>query len=454
MSQALYSAMSGINAGTTQIEVISNNVANINTTGFKSSAVTFEDLYSTTMSYGSAPLANAGGINPMQIGVGTKVSAISTDFSNGSVNTTGKNTDLMIQGDGFFAVKSPDNIIYYTRAGNFSWDADGNLCTTEGYKVAGTDSIFSAGTSGDTVYVPNSIVPIVEGNTNINSTKVSDLNGISSTITQGTFYLTIVGSGGTTVKGVTLGETELTGEVSGLISSINTQLSGSGVTASAADGIIKLTVDGSTATSITFGSLDNPNTTNFLKVTGLANALKENNAYSSNILDYSCKVTDIASAATSYGISNTSINSDGSVKATYQNGDSLSVMLGNDGLSYNFVYTTEAGIKITGSSLEVSQNVAIPANFVIQMARFVNNEGLIAVGSNLFASGPNTGDITFTVGNQMGTGAISSGTLEASNVDLTQELSYMILAQRAVQANSRVFTTASEVLQTIVNMGR
>ena len=275
MSQALYSAMSGINAGTTQIEVISNNVANINTTGFKSSAVTFEDLYSTTMSYGSAPLANAGGINPMQIGVGTKVSAISTNFSNGSVNTTGKNTDLMIQGDGFFAVKSPDNIIYYTRAGNFSWDADGNLCTTEGYKVAGTDSIFSAGTSGDTVYVPNSIIPIVEGNKDIKTTNVADLNGINSTITQGTFYLTIIkeqegSETQTTVKGITLDEDALTGTVNGLVSSINSQLDGTGVEASAEKGVIKLTVDGSTATSISFGSLENPNTTNFLKVTGLS----------------------------------------------------------------------------------------------------------------------------------------------------------------------------------------
>ena len=90
----------------------------------------------------------------------------------------------------------------------------------------------------------------------------------------------------------------------------------------------------------------------------------------------------------------------------------------------------------------------------MQMATITNTEGLVSVGSNLYESGPNTGDIVFTVAGEMGTGKVASGGLEASNVDLSKELSNMILAQRAIQANSRVFTTTSNIMDVITQMGR
>ena len=88
------------------------------------------------------------------------------------------------------------------------------------------------------------------------------------------------------------------------------------------------------------------------------------------------------------------------------------------------------------------------------MATITNTEGLLSVGSNLYSAGPNTGDIIYTIAGEMGCGELASGGLEASNVDLSEELSSMILAQRAIQANSRVFTTTSDIMQTITQMGR
>jgi len=121
MSQSLYTAMGGINAATTQIQVVSNNVANIDTTAFKASSVNFEDVYSTTISSGSVATSSSGGTNPIQEGVGTKVSSISKDFNAGSSVATGTSTDLMIKGSGFFTVTDGSST-YYTRAGNFSFD--------------------------------------------------------------------------------------------------------------------------------------------------------------------------------------------------------------------------------------------------------------------------------------------------------------------------------------------
>ncbi len=462
MSQALYTSMSGINAGTREIQVVSNNVANINTVGFKASSINFADVYYTTVSYGSVAVGNSGGTNPIQIGVGVKTSAITKDFASGSVVSTGKSTDLMIQGTGFFAVRSADNQVYYTRAGDFSWDNKGNLVTAPGYKVMGTDNIYSAKTSDYTVYVPTSLIPVVGGNEEIESKKVEELNGIDTAITQGKFTVTLQPQPGQTAKEitVTLAETDLNQDVATLKAALSSAL-GSDITVSCITdptselcGTIQFAInDTSTYRSLTFGKLGD--TSNFCTATGMSSAGISGNKYNSNVLDYSCKITDVTSTASATGINSISINNDGSVQATYQNGDTLSVQVDEgEGATYQFVYTTQNGIAIKGDSLEVSSNVAVPANFVIQLATVTNQDGLLAVGSNLFKAGPNTGAITYTVGNQMGAGAIASGSLEASNVDLSEELANMILAQRAVQANSRVFTTTSNVLETITNMGR
>lgn len=454
MSQSLYTSMSGITAATTSLEVISNNVANINTTAFKSSSVNFSDVYSKTISYGSIASGSNGGTNPVQVGVGTNVSSITKNFNNGSATSTGLSTDLMLQGSGFFTVKGSDQTTYYTRAGDFTWDDTGNLVTSSGYKVLGASSILSASTSGDTVYVPTSIVSIVKGNSNISSKSAHDLNGVNKPLTSGDFTINAKDAVTASEHAYTINLTNanLSGSVQDMVDAINTQLAGKGITASCSDGTISFAITTSQVSSATFG--DTSDTSNFVAQTNLSKATLANSKYTSKVLDYTCTITDAASSAEPIGISSIAINGNGAIQATYANGDVLSVKLGSDGSTYEFQYTTSEGVSISGDSLSVNSSVAVPANFVIQLATITNTDGLISEGSNLFKAGPNCGNINYTVGSEMGAGAIKSGYLEASNVDLSDELSKMILAQRAIEANSRVFTTSSDVMSTIVQMGR
>ena len=125
MMRSLFSGVAGLKSHQTRMDSIGNNIANVNTTGYKSSRVTFADTLYQTSSGASAPTDTIGGTNPKQIGLGTGVASIDTIFTDGSTQSTGKNTDLAITGSGLFAVKSGKDT-YYTRDGAFEFDADGN----------------------------------------------------------------------------------------------------------------------------------------------------------------------------------------------------------------------------------------------------------------------------------------------------------------------------------------
>ncbi|AEE15419.1 flagellar hook-basal body protein [Thermodesulfobium narugense DSM 14796] len=136
MLRAMSSAVSGLQNNQTAMDVIGNNIANVNTIGFKASTVTFSQMLSQTLSGASAPQNGLGGINPMQIGLGTQIAAISTPFTSSSTENTGVNTDLAIQGNGFFIVNNGSQN-FYTRDGSFNVDANGNLVNSAGLKVQG-----------------------------------------------------------------------------------------------------------------------------------------------------------------------------------------------------------------------------------------------------------------------------------------------------------------------------
>ena len=302
-------------------------------------------------------------------------------------------------------------------------------------------------------HIPQLILPSVTANANFFSKDITTLNNCS--LTNGTFDLSINAGAPTTITV----DTTLNPTMGGLAADIQTQIGApavSGVTVTCdatTGGTIKFSV-AAPATSLTFTN-SATNQSNFLAKTGLAVAtIDATNTYSSDILDYNVDVSQVTSVTAATKVNSYSIGGDGAMQATYANGDSLSVKVGADGNTYGFVYTTAENIVISGTNVNVDPNVAIPANFVIQLASITNTSGLLSRGNNLFSAGINSGDIVYSVGNAMGMGKIASGGLEASNVDLSSEFSNMILAQRAVQANSRVFTTTSNVMDTIVAMGR
>lgn len=136
MMRSLYAAVSGLKGNQTYMDVIGNNIANVNTVGYKSSNVTFQDMLSQTLQGASSASGTKGGTNPMQVGLGVGVASISTNFADGSTQSTGISTNLAISGDGFFVVGTPTNQMY-TRSGDFTTDAQGNFVNSAGYSVLG-----------------------------------------------------------------------------------------------------------------------------------------------------------------------------------------------------------------------------------------------------------------------------------------------------------------------------
>ncbi|HTS87701.1 MAG TPA: flagellar hook-basal body complex protein [Gemmatimonadales bacterium] len=140
MMRSLFSAVSGLRNSQTEMDVIGNNIANVNTVAFKSSRVTFSEAFAELLQGASRPPGDLGGINPIQIGLGSKIGSIDQNFAQGTLQSTGGTTDLAIQGDGLF-VLSDGSRSFYTRAGNFQLDANGNLVSpANGFKVQGINA--------------------------------------------------------------------------------------------------------------------------------------------------------------------------------------------------------------------------------------------------------------------------------------------------------------------------
>ncbi|MBO6512832.1 MAG: flagellar hook-basal body complex protein [Phycisphaerales bacterium] len=135
-TSALFTGLTGLNAHSRKLDIIGNNIANVNTTAFKSSRVMFETLFQRNLSFGSAPGATTGGTNPRQVGNGVGIGAIQRDFNSGTINGTGDLRDLAIDGSGFFMVERDGNT-FYTRAGTFRQDTEDNLTTATGERLLG-----------------------------------------------------------------------------------------------------------------------------------------------------------------------------------------------------------------------------------------------------------------------------------------------------------------------------
>jgi flagellar hook protein FlgE len=177
MLRSLFTGITGLNAHQQMLDITSNNIANVNTTGYKSSSAVFEDALSQTLSGGTAPAASQGGADPTQVGLGVKLAGSFANFDQGSAQVTGVTSNLMIEGDGFFVVDK-DGSQAYTRSGAFTLDSAGNLTLPDGSKaedVNGNVLDLSALTNGS--YVSWSI----DQNGNVNAV---DSAGATTTLGQ------------------------------------------------------------------------------------------------------------------------------------------------------------------------------------------------------------------------------------------------------------------------------
>ena len=436
MTQALHTASTGINAGQQQINVVANNVANINTTAFKAANMTFETLYSNTLSYGSAATKEGGGTNPKQIGLGVKIGGITRNFNSGDFVSTGRDMDLMISGNGFFVVQDSEGKLYYTRDGVFTTDSEGNVVTQSGMKVVAADSPYSNASSGKTVQVPKNLSATVQGDPNLGNKKTSQLN--NAAIKAGDISATV----GDTDVLLTIEKGDPT--INEILNAFNQQLQDAGINdvtfSVTGDGRITYTGD------ITFNE---PGTTsNFLGETGLSSTNK-----TSDVINQVVSLQEMVNYNTSITLKSTTVDENGIMAATYSDGSILTQYV-DDTYTVHWKYTTPEGVTIRGDDVTASGATIENSNFVIELATMVNEEGLVSINNNLWEWGADVGDVYYGMAGEVSFGSIESGGYEGSNVDIAQELTNMITAQRMIQMNSRVFSTASSVMETLAYLGQ
>jgi flagellar hook protein FlgE len=188
MLRSLFAGISGLRVNQTMLDVTGNNIANANTVGFKTSTTVFEDTLSQMLTGGSGAGVGRGGTNPVQVGLGVQLAAITSNLGQGSAQLTGRSTDLMIQGDGMFVVRT-DGEDLYTRAGAFTFDETGTLVTPSGGRVQGyaLDAAGApTGAPGNVVLDPTLLTPPAAAGTRVNSFNFASDGTLRAVLSDGT----------------------------------------------------------------------------------------------------------------------------------------------------------------------------------------------------------------------------------------------------------------------------
>ncbi|HWR62131.1 MAG TPA: flagellar hook protein FlgE [Clostridia bacterium] len=470
MMRSMFSGVSGLRAHQLKMDTIGNNIANVNTVGYKSQRATFQEVFSQTLRGAGSPQEGKGGTNPQQVGLGISLSSIDTFHIRGAVQRTDNLTDLAINGDGFFILSnSADDLSRtYTRAGNFSLDDDGNLVAANGYRVLGymvdsdtgvlksqleglriskaemvaaqettysrfegnlDNAITKVTATSKPVYTPATTAPVAPESLVIPSeTKywettatVYDNLGGKHTLKY-TFIRGLESTGGTGQGQVSADDDRwsviIKDQDTGKYYNAADNTFGDGAnldellvelkfkdgaldtstTETPSGGKLSITVDGKNGSAdITNLSID------FTKITQFANesnaAVTKTDGYPQGSLD------------------TFSIGPTGEISGIFTNGIS----------------------RIIGQ---------------VALAAFKNPAGLEKTAENMYQVTPNSGEPIVGLPGSNGLGAINSGTLEMSNVDISNEFAEMISTQRGFQANSRIITTSDEMLQELVNLKR
>jgi flagellar hook protein FlgE len=420
MMRAMYSGVSGLRVHQAKMDVIGNNIANVNTVGFKRSSVTFQEVFSQTLKGAGSPQGGRGGTNPQQVGLGVNVASMSVNHSKGSTMRTDYTTDLMVDGNGYFILSNDVNAQnrFYTRAGNFNVDRAGYLVAPNGYKVLDENlKPIQINKSETKAATPTSKMQI-KGNINLNDSeytttvdvydslgdvhtftiKFSNFAATTAPTLGSTRQIEIKDEKGTVLFGKSGEERYIQFDSSGNFSQIQdgtpTQITTQDIT---------LDVPGAAALKITIDD------SSFQDANG-----KPLLTQVSNTSDAKGVAVDGNSAGT---INDFTISTNGEVVGIFSNGER----------------------KVLAK---------------VGLADFDNPAGLLKIGGNMFVDSPNSGTPKYGSPSSGSFGDLSPGALEMSNVDLSLEFTDMISTQRGFQANSRIITTTDEMLQELVNLKR
>ncbi len=408
MLRSMYTAISSLNLHQTYLDVVANNIANVNTYSFKASSVNFQNQFAQTLWSGASPSGELGGVNPAQVGLGVQLGSITPDFTQGTLTSTGSSNDLAIQGEGFFVYSDGANT-YYSRDGAMELDAQGYLVNkSTGFRVQGW---LATGTGSEATVVPS---------------------GATSSIS---FPLDTALAAPTTF--VNLG------------GNLNAETPGSGTYAS------------------TIGVHDSQGVLHSITITFTKSATVDNQWHWAASGDGATQEGDVLFDENGQYVSDTAhqiivTDTGGADDITFDvdfssltqlatdNDVAVSASDGLEAGTFSGFFQTPANGEIYG----VYSNGMTQLIGQMAIASFTNPSGLSAAGQNLYEISPNSGDPNVGAAGTGGRGTVASGYLEGSNVDLGQEFTNMILAERGFQAASRIITTSDEMLQELVNLKR
>lgn len=469
MMRSMNSAVSALRNHQLKMDVIGNNIANVNTVGFKTGRVTFKDSLSQSLRGASGPSEARGGSNPQQVGLGMDVSSMDTLFTQGVPDRTDRPLDAMINGDGFFMVSGDGTTdgVFYTRAGNFDIDYDGNLVNSDGLRVLGyqadENGNITTAVGGIKVPLASTFDPKVTENVSMQGnldSRTKVFSGAALLDTTGTdpdtlFKMTVIDPADPTKVKYTVNslhkdsiarETDIQ-VIDSLGGRHNIKL------AFVKDDDIAPTAPATSVFKIVAFSMNEDGSMTPANATGFADAndgivgniqFDSNGKYVSDSIGVLTLSPTNGAAPIPFDIGVESLSqfeSESTVFAASQDGYPIGVLTG-----YAIGPTGEVeGVFSNGKKKILGQ---------ISTSVFSNPAGLVKAGGNLFTSSINSGDPQV---NKPGAGAnslLQTGALEMSNVDLGKEFTTMIITQRGFQANSRVISTTDQMLEELVNLKR
>jgi flagellar hook protein FlgE len=503
MLRSLYAGVSGLRNNQVRMDVIGNNIANVNTVSFKAGRVTFKEGFAQLLQGASRPPGDQGGINPIQIGLGMQIGSIDQIFNQGNLETTGLNTDLAIQGDSFFVVRK-GNQSYYTRAGNFQVDALGHLVSpANGFIVQGRmydngviqDGIrdvklpfgqkVSAKPTTETTLAGNlnASAPQFQGNFNLAADRALPINQKSWTESQ----IAVFDSQGTKhdvkLQMWKTGPNEWQWQIDPIASAQTLEVETSGATppapislpaAPAGYEILPANVRVYSTTGVEYNS---PADYDFVNgAVTFTSTMPSNSMIKIGYFMSPTTPTPPENSGTftfdSAGILNTNIaaslnfavpganpvridlNLGGGVNGLTQYASTSSTAVLRDQNGYTAGSLQNFSIDRFGLITGFFTNGTTSPLARIVLADFNNPSGLQRIGDNMYQESANSGSGVLGFALEGSQSQLTSGALEMSNVDLAQEFTNMIVAQRGFQANGKVVSTSDEMLQELMGIKR
>jgi flagellar hook protein FlgE len=419
MIGSLFAGMVGLNVNSTSMTVLGDNISNVNTTGFKSNRSSFANILSSSL---------AGSVSS-DVGRGVQFQGTTPMWTQGTIENTNNPTDMAINGSGFFVVQDDTGANYYTRAGEFTFDRNGDLVNmsglyVQGYEVTGTNpdgSLILGAVTNINASAQGASPPVATDSLSV------DVNLDSSTADLGTYATTttVYDSLGNAIP-LTLTFTKSAAPA------VNTWTVAASVpTTVALPGDVNIVGGGDTFVFDAFGNLLGvPATDPVIDIAALINGAAP--------MSITWDVIDAA------GASNGSIT-----QYSSPSGTTFQTQNGYPSGTLRTVDVNEEGV-VTGSY----SNGQLTPLFQLVMADFPSYYGLTKMGKNLYSESLESGPALYGTPQSGRLGSISTSAIEMSNVDLAAEFIKLITTQRAFQANSRVITTSDEILNELINLKR